>query len=95
MERRPDKRFNSNWFLAPNQFFGMYVLSSFIASLTTFIMIILKLSNVIHLSWWFVTFPVWGLLCVCYIVLFIILTATSIHSKIQNRKKYITKEIVE
>ena len=57
------------------------------------ILLLIKLSNIIYISWFWVFAPIWMPSCIIAVVLFVAFNIMMIKDSFQNRKKYAKKDV--
>ena len=79
-------------FYSANMRFAKYILICLLVAILTLLLIVLKLANIINISWWYATAPTWGFILLSSIALLGLVLWTYIKNHI-TRSKYITKDL--
>ena len=74
-------------------YMAIYMSIILLAIIATFVLISLKLSGAMSVSWWWIFCPLWIPSCLSAVLFLIGMIVIFIKDKIIDRKKYIIKEI--
>lgn len=72
---------------------GYYITYTICCVLLFLLLLLIKLSGLIYLSWFWVFSPLWMPSCILAVLLFIMFNAMTICDGIRNRKKYAKKDV--